>query len=180
MKHLTIPKLLCSSVNRISKYDSFYLFHLGSDHIRDKDGLWSVLVWLSILAVRMQGVEEIVRDHWAKMGRNYFCRWAKHKTASSQATISSQASFLSSVFINLGTFQDISLCILTVPALSKTFPMRQSTVGRISLMPGLFLPFPYMLPIFTIFNSTCRCHVGALQIVPKPWFISVGTIRLCL
>ncbi len=116
----------CSSVNRISKYDSFYLFLLGSDHIRDKDGLWSVLVWLSILAVRKQGVEEIVRDHWAKMGRNYFCRWAKPKTASSQA------SFLSSVFISLGTFQDISLCILTVTALSMTFPMRQSRVGRIS------------------------------------------------
>ncbi|KAI2661571.1 Phosphoglucomutase-like protein 5 [Labeo rohita] len=44
-------------------------------HIRDKDGLWSVLVWLSIMAVRKQGVEEIVRDHWAKMGRNYFCRF---------------------------------------------------------------------------------------------------------
>ncbi|XP_051759611.1 phosphoglucomutase-like protein 5 [Ctenopharyngodon idella] len=50
-------------------------FGTGSDHIRDKDGLWSVLVWLSIMAVRKQGVEEIVRDHWAKMGRNYFCRF---------------------------------------------------------------------------------------------------------
>lgn len=50
-------------------------FGTGSDHIRDKDGLWSVLVWLSIMAVRNQGVEEIVRDHWAKMGRNYFCRF---------------------------------------------------------------------------------------------------------
>ncbi len=146
MKNLTSLNF-CAVVS--IEYDLFYLFLLGSDHIRDKDGLWSVLVWLSILAVRMQGVEEIVRDHWAKMGRNYFCRWAKHKTASSQA------SFLSSVFINLGAFQDISLCILTVPALSKTFLMR----GRISLMPGLFLPFTYMLPIFTIFNSTCRCPI---------------------
>ncbi|NP_001119868.1 phosphoglucomutase-like protein 5 [Danio rerio] len=50
-------------------------FGTGSDHIRDKDGLWSVLVWLSIMAVRKQGVEEIVRDHWAKLGRNYFCRF---------------------------------------------------------------------------------------------------------
>lgn len=46
----------------------------GSDHIREKDGLWTVLVWLSIMAARKQGVEEIVRDHWAKFGRNYFCR----------------------------------------------------------------------------------------------------------
>ncbi|KAB5567266.1 hypothetical protein PHYPO_G00230820 [Pangasianodon hypophthalmus] len=50
-------------------------FGTGSDHIREKDGLWSVLVWLSIMAVRKQGVEEIVRDHWAKLGRNYYCRF---------------------------------------------------------------------------------------------------------
>ncbi|XP_063042282.1 phosphoglucomutase-like protein 5 [Engraulis encrasicolus] len=50
-------------------------FGMGSDHIREKDGLWTVLVWLSIMAARKQGVEEIVREHWAKMGRNYFCRF---------------------------------------------------------------------------------------------------------
>ncbi|TRY58682.1 hypothetical protein DNTS_028453, partial [Danionella cerebrum] len=50
-------------------------FGTGSDHIRDKDGLWSVLVWLSIIAMRKLGVEEIVKDHWAKLGRNYFCRF---------------------------------------------------------------------------------------------------------
>uniref|UniRef100_A0AAY4AB43 Phosphoglucomutase n=1 Tax=Denticeps clupeoides TaxID=299321 RepID=A0AAY4AB43_9TELE len=49
-------------------------FGTGSDHIREKDGLWSVLVWLSIMASRKQSVEEIVRDHWAKLGRNFFCR----------------------------------------------------------------------------------------------------------
>lgn len=46
----------------------------GSDHIREKDGLWSVLVWLSIMAAKKQGVEQIVREHWARFGRNYFCR----------------------------------------------------------------------------------------------------------
>ncbi|KAJ8285218.1 hypothetical protein GJAV_G00023680 [Gymnothorax javanicus] len=50
-------------------------FGTGSDHVREKDGLWAVLAWLSIMAVRKQGVEEIVRDHWAKLGRNYFCRF---------------------------------------------------------------------------------------------------------
>ena len=49
----------------------------GSDHLREKDGLWAVLVWLSILAARKQSVEEIVRDHWAKFGRHYYCRWEK-------------------------------------------------------------------------------------------------------
>nr|6Y8X_AA Chain AA, Phosphoglucomutase 5 [Clupea harengus] len=50
-------------------------FGMGSDHIREKDGLWTVLVWLSIMAARKQGVEDIVRDHWTKLGRNYFCRF---------------------------------------------------------------------------------------------------------
>ncbi|KAL0607197.1 Phosphoglucomutase-like protein 5 [Plecturocebus cupreus] len=50
-------------------------FHIfSSDHLREKDGLWAVLVWLSIIAARKQSVEEIVRDHWAKFGRHYYCR----------------------------------------------------------------------------------------------------------
>ncbi|MGH0182759.1 UNVERIFIED_CONTAM: hypothetical protein FKN15_010670 [Acipenser sinensis] len=49
-------------------------FGAGSDHIREKDGLWAVLTWLSIMAARKQSVEEIVRDHWARLGRNYYCR----------------------------------------------------------------------------------------------------------
>lgn len=47
---------------------------LGSDHIREKDGLWAVLAWLSILAARKQSVEEIMKDHWQKFGRNFFTR----------------------------------------------------------------------------------------------------------
>lgn len=56
-------------------------FGTGSDHIREKDGLWAVLCWLSILAVKNQGqdslvsVESIVRDHWATYGRNYYTRY---------------------------------------------------------------------------------------------------------
>lgn len=50
-------------------------FGAGSDHIREKDGLWAVLTWLSIMAARKQSVEEIVRDHWARLGRNYYCRF---------------------------------------------------------------------------------------------------------
>lgn len=46
----------------------------GSDHIREKDGLWAVLAWLSILASRKQSVEEIMKDHWQKFGRNFFTR----------------------------------------------------------------------------------------------------------
>jgi phosphoglucomutase len=46
----------------------------GSNHVREKDGIWAVLLWLNILAQRQQGVDEIVRDHWAIYGRNYYTR----------------------------------------------------------------------------------------------------------
>ncbi len=46
----------------------------GSNHVREKDGLWAVLLWLNILAARGQGVDEIVSDHWATYGRNYYTR----------------------------------------------------------------------------------------------------------
>ncbi|WP_417263952.1 alpha-D-glucose phosphate-specific phosphoglucomutase [Celeribacter sp.] len=46
----------------------------GSDHVREKDGLWAVLFWLNVLAVRDQSVAEIMADHWAKFGRNYYSR----------------------------------------------------------------------------------------------------------
>lgn len=46
----------------------------GSNHIREKDGLWAVLLWLSILAARGESVKEIVAKHWASYGRNYYSR----------------------------------------------------------------------------------------------------------
>ncbi|MCO6184979.1 alpha-D-glucose phosphate-specific phosphoglucomutase [Rhizobium sp. L1K21] len=49
-------------------------FGTGSDHVREKDGLWAVLFWLNILAARKQGVAEIVKEHWAEYGRNYYSR----------------------------------------------------------------------------------------------------------
>ena len=49
-------------------------FGTGSNHIREKDGLWAVLFWLNILAVRGQSVEEIVKEHWRTYGRNYYSR----------------------------------------------------------------------------------------------------------
>lgn len=46
----------------------------GSNHVREKDGLWAVLYWLNILAVRNQPVEQIVREHWCRFGRNVYSR----------------------------------------------------------------------------------------------------------
>eukprot|EP00529_Nitzschia_sp_RCC80_P003910 CAMPEP_0113488660 /NCGR_PEP_ID=MMETSP0014_2-20120614/26131_1 /TAXON_ID=2857 /ORGANISM="Nitzschia sp." /LENGTH=1056 /DNA_ID=CAMNT_0000382379 /DNA_START=72 /DNA_END=3242 /DNA_ORIENTATION=- /assembly_acc=CAM_ASM_000159 len=57
-------------------------FGTGSDHCREKDGIWAVLAWLQILAVEnadaskpLVTVEDIVKRHWSKYGRNYYCRW---------------------------------------------------------------------------------------------------------
>mmetsp|Transcript_33181 Transcript_33181/g.105770 ORF Transcript_33181/g.105770 Transcript_33181/m.105770 type:complete len:540 (+) Transcript_33181:116-1735(+) len=59
-------------------------FGTGSDHVREKDGMWAVLAWLSILAFRNKGVpeggamvsvEQIVKEHWAQYGRNYYTRY---------------------------------------------------------------------------------------------------------
>ncbi len=49
-------------------------FGTGSNHVREKDGLWAVLFWLNILAVRQQSVEQIVQAHWQTYGRNYYSR----------------------------------------------------------------------------------------------------------
>ena len=78
-------------VNRtkqISKEDlklyNLFSFSIGSDHIREKDGIWAVLAWLSILAYKNKDnlnggnlvtVEDIVKQHWAKFGRHYYTRY---------------------------------------------------------------------------------------------------------
>ncbi len=49
-------------------------FGTGSNHVREKDGLWAVLCWLNIIAVRKQSVEKIVKAHWAEYGRNVYSR----------------------------------------------------------------------------------------------------------
>ena len=49
-------------------------FGTGSNHIREKDGLWAVLFWLNILAIRKQSVANIVEQHWQEYGRNYYTR----------------------------------------------------------------------------------------------------------
>jgi len=49
-------------------------FGTGSSHVREKDGLWAVLFWLNILAVRKESVEAIMREHWSDYGRNFYSR----------------------------------------------------------------------------------------------------------
>jgi len=69
-------------------------FGTGSDHVREKDGLWAVLAWLSILAFRNRdvpvgdakvSVAQIVQEHWAEFGRNFFSRYDYEECASDAA-----------------------------------------------------------------------------------------------
>lgn len=69
-------------------------FGTGSDHVREKDGLWAVLAWLSILAFRnrdvpvgepLVSVQKIVEEHWAEFGRNFFSRYDYEACASDAA-----------------------------------------------------------------------------------------------
>jgi phosphoglucomutase len=49
-------------------------FGTGSNHVREKDGLWAVLFWLNLLAVRKESIQQIVTGHWRSYGRNYYSR----------------------------------------------------------------------------------------------------------
>ncbi|MFQ5519214.1 MAG: alpha-D-glucose phosphate-specific phosphoglucomutase [Mariprofundus sp.] len=61
-------------------------FGTGSDHVREKDGLWAVLFWLNILAVRKESVEAILTEHWQRFGRNYYSRHDYEGVDSAAAT----------------------------------------------------------------------------------------------
>lgn len=57
----------------------------GSDHVREKDGLWAVLLWLNILAVTGKPVRQIAEEHWARFGRNYYARHDYEAIATAKA-----------------------------------------------------------------------------------------------
>ncbi len=67
-------------------------FGTGSDHIREKDGMWAILCWLSILADhnknnkdKLIGVKEITNNHWETYGRDYYCRFDYEALSTDQA-----------------------------------------------------------------------------------------------
>ncbi|MDJ0688689.1 MAG: alpha-D-glucose phosphate-specific phosphoglucomutase [Xenococcaceae cyanobacterium MO_188.B32] len=61
-------------------------FGTGSNHVREKDGLWAVLFWLNILAVKGESVEDIVRHHWQTYGRNFYSRHDYEEVAKEPVT----------------------------------------------------------------------------------------------
>lgn len=59
----------------------------GSNHVREKDGLWAILLWLNILAKRRQSVADIVKQHWRSYGRNYYARYDYEEVDADRANI---------------------------------------------------------------------------------------------
>lgn len=60
-------------------------FGTGSSHVREKDGIWAVLCWLSVLSTRQMPVEKILLDHWETYGRNFFTRYDYEQVSSDAA-----------------------------------------------------------------------------------------------
>lgn len=51
------------------------MYRTGSNHIREKDGIWAALAWLSVMEFTGKSVEDILKQHWSTYGRNYFTRY---------------------------------------------------------------------------------------------------------
>ncbi|MBB3860370.1 phosphoglucomutase [Novosphingobium hassiacum] len=81
----------------------------GSDHVREKDGLWAVLLWLNILAVRKISVDQLAREHWVKFGRNYYARHDYEAIATEQAD-----ALMAELGQSLGTLPGKSFGSLTI------------------------------------------------------------------
>jgi phosphoglucomutase len=107
----------------------------SSDHIREKDGLWAVLLWLSILAVRRQSVRDIVHEHWAIYGQNYYTRHdyeAVDTQAANQVMQHIESQFSALVGQQFGS--------LTVSA-ADNFSYHDSIDGSVSHNQGLRIAF---------------------------------------
>ncbi|MBE0413987.1 alpha-D-glucose phosphate-specific phosphoglucomutase [Yoonia sp.] len=103
----------------------------GSDHIREKDGLWAVLFWLNILAARKISVAELLADHWQTYGRNYYTRldFEAVPTEAAQA-------LLEGVIARLGTLPGQMFGDLTVKACDE-FSYLDPVDGSVSAHQGL-------------------------------------------
>jgi phosphoglucomutase len=107
----------------------------GSDHVREKDGLWAVLLWLNILAVRGQSVDAIARDHWAKFGRNYYARHDYEGVESDRAD-----ALMAALRASLATLPGTAVGGLVVEA-ADDFAYTDPTDGSVSRNQGVRVLF---------------------------------------
>ncbi|KQM30533.1 alpha-D-glucose phosphate-specific phosphoglucomutase [Sphingomonas sp. Leaf10] len=107
----------------------------GSNHVREKDGLWAVLLWLNILAARRQPVAEIMADHWSRYGRNYYARHDYEGVEQAGAD-----ALMASLRDRLATLPGTAIGDLTVSE-ADDFAYHDSTDGSVSRKQGIRILF---------------------------------------
>ena len=107
----------------------------GSDHVREKDGLWAVLLWLNILAVRGASVDHLAREHWATYGRNYYARHDYEALPSTTADV-----LIAELAASLSALPGTAIGPLTV-AMADSFSYCDPVDGSISTNQGLRVLF---------------------------------------
>jgi phosphoglucomutase len=107
----------------------------GSDHVREKDGLWAVLLWLNILAARKESVQEIARRHWAEFGRNYYARHDYEAVETERAN-----ALMSELRAGLATLPGKAVEGLTV-AFADDFAYTDPVDGSVSKEQGIRIGF---------------------------------------
>ncbi|MDD8024660.1 MAG: alpha-D-glucose phosphate-specific phosphoglucomutase [Paracoccaceae bacterium] len=110
-------------------------FGTGSDHVREKDGLWAVLMWLNIIAARGQSVAEIMADHFVRFGRNYYSRHDYEALPTEQAN-----AMLGDLRARLDTLKGTSYQGLTVES-SDEFSYTDPVDGSVSAQQGFRILF---------------------------------------
>lgn len=107
----------------------------GSDHIREKDGLWAVLFWLNLLAASGKSVEQLVSEHWARFGRNYYSRHDYEAVETKAAN-----ELMASLRIKLATLvgQDLGHYVV---ALADDFEYTDPVDGSVSRQQGVRIVF---------------------------------------
>jgi phosphoglucomutase len=107
----------------------------GSDHVREKDGLWAVLLWLNILAARRLSVQAILRDHWQTYGRDYYSRHDYEAVESAKAN-----AVIEGLVARLGSLPGTEAAGLVVAGADQ-FSYRDPVDGSVAEAQGLRLFF---------------------------------------
>ena len=110
-------------------------FGTGSDHVREKDGLWAVLLWLNILAVRKQSVADILQGHWSRYGRNYYSRHDFEAIETGRAD-----AMMAALRASLGALPGRTVEGMTIQA-ADDFAYTDPVDGSISLKQGVRVMF---------------------------------------
>ena len=138
----------------------------GSDHVREKDGLWAVLLWLNILAVSGKSVSELMRDHWARYGRNYYSRHDYEGIAKAEAD-----AVIKNLRMALPTLVGRAVAGLTVSSADE-FGYEDPVDGSVSTGQGLRIGFDggqrvvFRLSGTGTDGATIRIYLEALRTDP--------------